>query len=170
MKRVRQSAFILALTVVALAAESFDFHLSPGFPRPPVPGNNPMSAAKVALGRHLFYDTRLSVNGKQSCASCHRQGLAFTDGRARAVGTTGELHPRSSMSLVNIAYAPALTWADPKLDSLEQQALVPMLGTEPVELGLRGQEERVRQDLRRLLVCQNLFAAAFAGEGDPFRL
>lgn len=72
MKRVRQSAFILALTVVALAAESFDFRLSPGFPRPPVPGNNPMSAAKVALGRHLFYDTRLSVNGKQSCASCHR--------------------------------------------------------------------------------------------------
>ncbi len=129
-----------------------------------------MSVAKIELGRHLFYDTRLSVNGTLSCAGCHRQELAFTDGLARAKGATGELHPRSSMSLVNIAYAPALTWADPKLDSLEQQALVPVLGTEPVELGLRGQEEKVLQELQRLPVYQRLFAAAFPGEDDPFRL
>ena len=66
-----------------------------------------MSAAKVELGRYLFYDQRMSVNGKQSCASCHRQELAFTDGRAHAEGTTGQLHPRGSMSLVNVAYAPS---------------------------------------------------------------
>jgi cytochrome c peroxidase len=47
-----------------------------------------MTAAKVALGRHLFYDTRLSGNGQQSCASCHEQAKAFTDGRARSLGLT----------------------------------------------------------------------------------
>ena len=67
-----------------------------------------MSAAKVELGRYLFYDKRMSVNGKESCGSCHRQELAFTDGRARAEGTTGQLHPRSSMSLVNVAYNSAI--------------------------------------------------------------
>ena len=50
-----------------------------------------MTAAKVALGRALFYDTRLSINGEMSCGSCHRQELAFTDGRPVAIGTTGEL-------------------------------------------------------------------------------
>ena len=129
-----------------------------------------MSAEKVKLGRYLFYDTRLSVNGNESCASCHRQELAFTDGRARAKGTTGQLHPRSSMSLVNVAYAPALTWADPKLVALEDQALVPMFGTEPVELGLKGQEERVLGNLRRDAVYGRLFAAAFPGDSQPFRI
>ena len=78
-----------------------------------------MSAAKVELGRHLFYDKRMSLNGRQSCASCHRQELAFTDGKARAEGATGQLHPRSSMSLANVAYTPLLTWANPELKSLE---------------------------------------------------
>src|SRR3977135_2466727 len=99
-----------------------------------------MSPAKVELGRYLFYDKRISVNGKESCGSCHRQELAFTDGRARAEGTTGQVHPRSSMSLVNVAYVPSLTWANPTLGSLEEQALTPMLGEEPIELGLKGHE------------------------------
>lgn len=60
---------------------------------------------------------------------------------SRAQGSTGQLHPRSSMSLGNIAYAPASTWAPPFLDSLEEQALVPMLGENPVELGLKGMED-----------------------------
>ncbi len=90
----------------------------------------------IELGRYLFYDKRMSVNGKKSCGNCHRQDLAFTDGRARAEGTTGQTHPRNSMSLVNIAFAPALTWANASLISLEEQALVPMLGETPVELGL----------------------------------
>jgi cytochrome c peroxidase len=78
-----------------------------------VPADNPMSEARVRLGQHLFYDTHLSGNGRQACSSCYRQARAFTDGRARGVGSTGEIHPRSSMSLVNVAYAQALTWANP---------------------------------------------------------
>lgn len=167
---IRRAASIVLTFAMVLCAGDWEWRLLLGFPRPAVPQDNPMNAAKVELGRHLFYDTRLSVNGKQSCASCHRQELAFTDGLARAKGTTGELHPRSSMSLVNVAYAPALTWADPKLDALEDQALVPMFGTEPVELGLKGLEQRVLRDLQSDAVYRRLFIAAFPGDSQPFRI
>lgn len=93
-----------------------------------------MNAAKVALGRRLFYDKRLSGNGTSSCGSCHEQKRAFTDGLATAVGSTGGIHPRASMSLANVAYASGLTWANSLMTSLEKQALVPMFGREPVEL------------------------------------
>jgi cytochrome c peroxidase len=153
-----------------LMAAEFDFHLPPGFPRPAIPSGNPMSAAKVELGRYLFYDRRMSGNGTQSCAGCHRQELAFTDGRSRALGSTGESHPRSSMSLVNVAYAPVLTWANPRLTSLEEQALIPMLGEEPVELGLKGHERDFLAALRGDAVYQRLFSRAFPGETDAFTL
>ncbi len=129
-----------------------------------------MSAAKVELGRYLFYDKRMSVNGKESCGTCHRQELAFTDGRARAEGTTGQVHPRSSMSLVNVAYEPLLTWANPTLDSLEEQALIPMLGEEPIELGLKGHEQEFLNTLRRDPVYQRLFPKAFPEQGDIYTL
>jgi cytochrome c peroxidase len=161
----------LALTVSAgLFGADFDWNLPKGFPRPAVPPANPMSAEKVELGRYLFYDKRMSVNGKESCGSCHQQELAFTDGRARARGTTGQIHPRSSMSLVNVAYAPLLTWANPALDSLEEQALIPMLGEEPVELGLKGHEQEFLNTLRRDRIYQRLFPPAFPETGDVYRL
>src|SRR5262249_38267865 len=141
---------VVALVIAApLLAQSgaFEWQIPKPFPRPSVPSDNAMSAAKVELGRHLFYEKRMSVNGKESCASCHRQELAFTDGRAQAEGTTGELHPRSSMSLANVGYSPLLTWANPSLSSLEEQALIPILGTEPIELGLKGHEDRFLEEI-----------------------
>jgi cytochrome c peroxidase len=129
-----------------------------------------MTAAKVELGRHLFYDTRLSVNGKQSCASCHDQAKAFTDGKARAEGTTGEIHPRSSMSIVNIAYTTVLTWANPNMKQLERQALVPMFGEHPVELGLSGKENEVLARLKAEPRYQKLFPEVFGSAADPFTI
>jgi len=119
------------------SGESYVWSLPKGFPKPRVPADNPMTAAKVELGRHLFYDTRMSVNGEASCATCHKQELAFTDGRPVSVGATGEKHPRGAMSLVNVAYNAVLTWSNPQIKQLERQALVPMFGEHPVELGLR---------------------------------
>ena len=122
-----------------------------------------MTEEKVELGRHLFYDTRLSGNQTQSCASCHLQELAFTDGRARAVGSTGERHHRSSMSLANVAYASRLTWAHPHLDRLEDQALAPMFGDLPVELGL-GDAELLTERLASDPLYPELFSDAFEDE------
>jgi cytochrome c peroxidase len=71
-----------------------------------------MSETKFQLGRRLFYDKRLSGNGSMSCSSCYLQQLAFTDdGKAVSRGSTGDLTPRSAMSIVNVAYYPTLTWA-----------------------------------------------------------
>jgi cytochrome c peroxidase len=132
-----------------------------------VPGGAPLTPARVELGRHLFYDARLSGNGTQSCATCHLQARAFTDGRATGLGSTGMPHPRSPMSLVNVAYRDVLTWADPNQRSLEEQALVPMLGETPIELGLKGHETRRYAALARDPVYQRLFAAAFPDSEGP---
>jgi cytochrome c peroxidase len=128
--------FWIICGIPLLAQTPYNWDLPAGFPKPRVPIDNPMTAAKVELGRHLFYDKRMSANGKQSCASCHIQSLAFTDGKPRAEGSTGELHSRGSMSLVNVAYARTFTWMEQGLHSLEEQARVPMFGQHPVELGV----------------------------------
>jgi len=153
-----------------LTGAVFDWNIPQGFPRPAIPDDNPMSAAKVELGRYLFYDARMSVNGKESCATCHRQELAFTDGRAQAQGATGQFHPRSSMSLVNVAYVPFLTWANPTITSLEEQALAPMLSEEPIELGLKGHENEFLDAVRRDPVYEKLFPQAFPGMSDLYTI
>lgn len=121
----------------------WEWSLPPGFPEPWVPEDNPMNAAKVALGRSLFYDVRLSGNQTQSCGSCHMQELGFTDGLAHAEGSTGAIHRRSAMALANIGYASGLTWASNSVRLLEDQAMLPMFGEDPVELGLAGLEAEV---------------------------
>lgn len=152
------------------APAPFDWQLPPGFPRPKVPADNPMSRAKVEVGRYLFYDTRLSGNQTFSCATCHQQGNAFADTRPRGVGSTGEVHPRGSMSLANVAYAPALTWANPNMRRLEQQALVPMFGEAPVELGLAGKEDELLARLRGDSRYAAMFAEAFPSDAAPISL
>ena len=135
-----------------------------------VPVDNPTSEVKVRLGRYLFYDKRMSANGTQSCASCHRQELAFTDGRAVSVGATGQQHSRSAMTLVNAALNPVLTWSNPGMRSLEQQALVPMMSEHPVELGLGGREEEFLQVLRGDPVYCELFPQVYGDAKSPFTL
>jgi cytochrome c peroxidase len=150
------------------AGEGYSWSLPKGFPKPRVPADNPMTAPKVELGRHLFYDTRMSVNGKASCATCHKQELAFTDGKMVAVGTTGEQHSRGAMSLVNVAYSAVLTWSNPRMKELEQQALVPMFGVHPVELGLREDDDRFLSVMRSDRKYHELFPRAFPEQADPF--
>ena len=102
------------------------------FPAPvAAPADNPLTEEGVALGRQLFYEKGLSVDGSVACASCHRQELAFTDGRARAQGVQGGRTPRSAMALNNLAWEPALTW-DGAATSLENQARLPI--ENPVEM------------------------------------
>ena len=147
------------------ATPPYEWHLPPGFAQPRVPSDNPMSAAKVSLGRRLFFDTRMSRTGGYACASCHRPPLAFTDGRARAVGSTGAMLPRSSMSLLNVAYARTFGWRTPGARSLEAQMQQPMFNDHPIELGLRGEEQRMMRDFAADPALAREFAAAFPGAG-----
>jgi cytochrome c peroxidase len=161
------ACFLVPVCPVLCQNPNYSWNLPKGFPMPRVPADNPMSVAKVELGRYLFYDTRLSVNGKGSCGTCHKQELAFTDGRPVAIGATGEAHPRSAMSLVNVAYSAALTWSDLQIKELEQQALTPMFGEHPIELGLHANDgfpAILRSDLR----YRGMFERAFPGVNDSF--
>ena len=146
---------------------AFEWGIPLNYPTPAVPPDNPMDSRKVALGRRLFYDTRLSLNGTTACATCHVQALAFTDGRTRSVGATGELHPRSAMSLVNSAYASRLNWANHLIDKLEDQALTPIFGDDPVEMGMAGREEDIVAVLRSEPFYRANLQLAFPADSDP---
>ncbi len=148
----------------------FTWELPAGLPTPKVPADNPMTVAKVGLGRRLFYDTRLSGNGTFACATCHQQAHAFTDGRARAIGSTGAVHARSAMTLTNVAYNASLGWADPTLRTLEAQMAVPMFNEHPIELGLKGREAEVVSRLSEQADDRAMFRAAFPDEASPVTL
>jgi len=147
---------------------SWPFELPAGFPAPRLPADARLSPELAELGRYLFYDQRLSGNGTQACSSCHLQARAFSDGKVAPSGSTGEVLRRNAMSLTNVAYGPTQTWANFHLDTLEQQALVPMFGDNPIELGITGNEDLVLGRLRADPAYPPRFAAAFPGVADPF--
>ncbi|MGI9220548.1 MAG: MbnH family di-heme enzyme [Woeseiaceae bacterium] len=161
---------ILCFLMVGCSQPDYDWQLAEKMPLPSVPADNPMSDTKVELGQRLFYDRRLSINQTTSCATCHVQALAFTDGRPRSVGATGDLHPRGSMTLVNSAYASRLTWANSLLDRLEDQALTPMFGDNPIEMGLGGKESELLELLRTDEMYVEWLPRVFPDDEDPYSI
>jgi cytochrome c peroxidase len=132
------------------------------FAVPAVPEYNPVTPEKIALGRRLFYDARLSANETQSCASCHQQALAFSDGAPTPHGSTGQPLLRNSQGLANAAYFTTLTWGNNALRELEDQIRVPILSDNPIELGvLDGVRSQVLQRFDEDPDYQTLFHAAF---------
>ena len=98
-----------------------------GLPTVPIPSDNPITAEKIALGRKLFYDRRLSLNNTFSCAMCHipEQGFSSYE-MATAVGIEGRSVRRNSPTIYNVAYA-ALLFHDGRENTLEQQVWGPLL-------------------------------------------
>ena len=93
-----------------------------GLPETPSPSYNPTTPEKVALGKLLFFDKKLSGNGSQACASCHQPTKGWTDGAERSTTAAGKLNLRHTPSLYNVAYARALLW-DGSGRSIETTAL-----------------------------------------------
>jgi cytochrome c peroxidase len=155
----------------AAAQAAYAWQLPAGFPVPPVPADNPMSEAKVSLGRRLFHDRRLSLNETQACSTCHQQARAFTDGKARAVGSTGEVHKRGALSITNAAYRATYNWENSLLRTLEQQALVPLFNMDPaVELGMDGHEDVLLARLAADPEYPAMFRAAFPERAEAISL
>ncbi len=110
-------------------AELIKFTLKPplGLPKLPQPTDNPITSAKIGLGRQLFYDRRLSLNNTFSCAMCHIPEQGFSSNEMRtAVGIEGRSVRRNSPSLYNVGYA-QLLFHDGRENSLEQQVWGPLL-------------------------------------------
>ena len=111
------------------AANLLEAALSPplGLPGLPAPADNPLTAPKIALGRKLFYDRRLSLNNTFSCATCHIPEQGFTSNEmATAIGVEGRSVRRNAPSLYNVGYA-QLLFHDGRENSLEQQVWGPLL-------------------------------------------
>ena len=102
-----------------------------GLPPVPVPADNPVTAETVALGRKLFYDTKLSADNTVACANCHSPQLGFTDGRKHSTGVGGKTGNRNAPTVLNAAYNTAQFW-DGRAASLEMQAAGPIAN--PVEM------------------------------------
>lgn len=162
---------LLACALLAACNRPPHYHwpLPPEFPAPPIPKENPMTVEKVTLGRHLFYDKRLSANQQQACADCHQQTYAFSDNRIHAIGSTGQQHHRNSLALINIAYNSTLTWAHPELTEIERQLLIPMFGENPIELGISGHEQAILDRIQQDPTYQHLFTAAYPRQAQSIQ-
>ena len=92
----------------------------------PIDPSNPLTVEGIKLGQFLFFDPILSKGNEMSCSSCHHPDKAFTDGVAQSTGVDGLLTPRSSMSLINTAYYTKGLFWDGRVQTLEEQALLPV--------------------------------------------
>lgn len=124
-----------------------------GLPPLVAPADNPTSAAKVALGKKIFLDKRLSGDGTTSCASCHQPDRAFSDGRPLAQGIGKRIGTRNTPSIINAAFNTSQFW-DGRRDTLETQALDPMFNAR--EHGLKD-----HASLLKLLRKDSRYASAF---------
>jgi cytochrome c peroxidase len=124
-----------------------------------VPRHNPQTAGKVALGRKLFFDQRLSADGTVACATCHKPELAFADGKAVAEGVAGRRGARNSPSLLNVIYNNGFFW-DGRTATLEEQAIQPLINS--LEMGDQTHVDVVAR-LRRLPEYVDEFQQVFNG-------
>lgn len=136
---------------LGLPADTWDYY---------VPRNNPLTPAKVELGRKLFFDARLSADGKISCATCHDPKLGFTDGKVFAEGIGGSIGTRNSPTLLNAMFNPNQFW-DGRAGTLEEQAIQPLIN--PIEMGNPSNDTVVNR-LRSLAEYRAEFQSVFGGE------
>jgi cytochrome c peroxidase len=155
-----------AALLLGFAQPQWRWDLPAGVAPPPVPADNPMTAAKVELGRCLFYDGDLSVDGTVGCFNCHGQHRAFTESNATHPGVKGIPGRRNAMMLGNVAYLTSLTWGDPTQRTLEAQVMTPLMGEHPVEMGMKGQAAELVRRLSGDACYRRQFAEAFPGEAD----
>jgi cytochrome c peroxidase len=124
---------------------------------------NPITPEKVKLGKILFYETRISVDGTVSCARCHPIGLYAADGLKKSIGNNCKVNPRNAPTLFNAAGQVSAHWIGNRVD-VEDQARQSVIG--PPSFGMPS-NEAVEKKLKEIKGYKNLFKKAFPGETDP---
>ncbi|MBI4905238.1 MAG: c-type cytochrome [Acidobacteria bacterium] len=120
----------------------------------PVPESNPLTAEKIALGKKIFFDKRVSADGTIACATCHQPAYGFTDNVPRAVGIRGQVGPRRSPRITNRGYGRSFFW-DGRAATLEDQVTQPI--SNPLEM-----DSTPADAARRLGISQALLRDALA--------
>ncbi len=131
---------------------------------PPFPTETALTKSGVALGRRLFYDPILSRDSSQSCASCHRQEIAFTDGLPKSIGIRGLEVSRNSMSLTNLGYVIKGFFWDGSSPTLEAQALLPIEDHREFDNSWEVVEERLRNHPTYPVYFRQAYDIEFADE------
>jgi cytochrome c peroxidase len=111
----------LLLVSSGAGSAAFDY-FQPLPEKPLIPKNNPLTDQKIALGKKLFYDKRLSANGKLSCNTCHNLAAGGDNNQRWAIGVSGKKTRRNPPTLLNIGLQTVLYW-DGRVKTLEQQAI-----------------------------------------------
>jgi cytochrome c peroxidase len=129
-----------------------------------IPEDNPITPAKVELGRRLFFDKRLSRDSTVSCASCHDPRMAWTDGRATGVGIDDQVGTRNTPTVLNRVLEPVQFW-DGRAATMEEQALGPI--GNPIEMGFTVEEavDRLAEDDEYVAEFQAIFGAPPDADG-----
>lgn len=123
---------------------------------------------KAEWGKALFFEPRLSANGKISCATCHETQRAFTESRATSKDIEGHSVHRNSPTLINSAHMDILTWSNPVLRKLENQIIVPLFLDTPGEMALIRVWPKVRSEVLEKSPHIEMFRNAFPEErGTP---
>jgi cytochrome c peroxidase len=139
-------------------------------PMPPDPSNRVSGRpAAIALGRLMFFDTRLSKDGGRSCASCHDPAKAFADGRARSIGVGGVAVDRNAIALANLRLSRWLGW-DGAGDSLWMQSIRPILDAKELALTPGELQARVAGDASLAAAYAEVFGTALASDASELAL
>jgi cytochrome c peroxidase len=107
---MKRRLFVLAVLLASPVASASDWPTLSRYERMVIPADNPMTEAKVELGKQLFFDPRLSGDGSTACISCHRPDHGLTDGRPKSIGAYGEIQDRACPTLWNVGYQQAFYW------------------------------------------------------------
>ena len=165
---MRPSSGLLTLAALAALGAAFgSAAAAPATPDPllrpaavPFPAGNEPNAARIELGRALFFDPRLSGSAMISCATCHNPALAWGDGQPTAVGDGAKRLGRATPTVLNTAYQPLQMW-DGRKNSLEDQALGPIGSTAEMNMPL----EKMTTELGTIPGYAPMFEQAYPGEG-----
>jgi cytochrome c peroxidase len=133
----------------------------------PVPEENPVTDAKLELGRKLFHDRRLSRNGTVSCASCHDPARAFSDRRTLAVGVFGRVGKRHAPALINRGYGRSFFW-DGRIATLEEQVLRPIQDPNEMDLSLEEASTRVSLSISRISQALASYLRSILSGNSPY--
>ncbi len=125
-----------------------------------IPPDNPLTKEKIALGKELFFDKRLSIDKTVSCATCHDPATAFADDMMVGVGIDLKKGARNSPSILNATFNELQFW-DGRAESLEEQAKQPLIN--PIEMGMKD-HAMVVERVRNIPEYKEKFVAAFGKE------
>ncbi len=151
-------AAVLGAALLLAAAPAAAVHLEP-FRTAPEPVSNPATPEKVELGKMLFFDRRLSGDGTMSCATCHIPDLGFGDGQAIGLNYPTTKNWRNTQTLINVAYQKFL-FHDGRVETLEDQALFPIMSAFEMNQNLDYLEEEIRSVPEYVALFEKAFGDA----------